>query len=81
MKTIASTHRQALALTDQQLVAVIEMDFSDGGAGLKVTHPVADYLAAYDQPIDAMHALGDSALALLEERLGERRDRCPSSSH
>nr|WP_172149391.1 methyl-accepting chemotaxis protein [Pseudomonas tumuqii] len=67
--------RQALTLTDQHLVAVIEMDFSGGGAGLKVAYPVADYLAAYDRPIDAMQALGDSALALLEERLGERRDR------
>jgi methyl-accepting chemotaxis protein len=67
--------QQALAVTDQQLVAVTEMDFSGGGAGLKVAYPVADYLAAYDRPIDAMHALGDAALAELDERLGERRDR------
>mgnify|MGYP006178133277 CR=1 FL=1 len=65
--------RQALALSDQQLVFVTDLDFS--GGGLKVTYPVADYLAAYDRPIEALHALGDSALALLEERLGERRDR------
>ncbi|MDX1366072.1 MAG: methyl-accepting chemotaxis protein [Pseudomonas sp.] len=65
--------QQALALTDRHLVSLTEMDFS--GGGLKVTYPVADYLAAYDRPIDAMHALGNSALALLEERLGERRDR------
>lgn len=65
--------QRALALTDQQLVSVTEMDFSSGG--LKVTYPVADYLAAYDRPIDAMRALGNSASALLEERLGERRDR------
>jgi methyl-accepting chemotaxis protein len=68
--------QQALALTDQQLVSVIELDFSGdgGGVGLKVKYPVADYLAAYDRPIDAMHELVESALALLEERLGERRD-------
>ncbi len=67
--------QQALAVTDQQLVSAIELDFSGGGAGLKVTYPVADYLAIYDRPIAAMHALGDSALALLEKRLSERRDR------
>ncbi|WP_372719926.1 nitrate- and nitrite sensing domain-containing protein, partial [Immundisolibacter sp.] len=67
--------RQALAVTDQHLVSVTEMDFSAGGAGLKLSYPVADYLAAYNRPIDAMHALVESALALLEQRLGERRDR------
>lgn len=66
--------RQVLALTDQHLVAVTELDFSSGGGGLKLSYPVADYLAAYDRPIGAMHALGDSALALLEQRLGKRRD-------
>ena len=66
--------RQALDLTDQQLVSVIELDFSGGGAGLKVNYPVADYLAAYDRPIDAMHALGDTTLAMLETALTARRD-------
>jgi methyl-accepting chemotaxis protein len=66
--------RQALDLTDQQLVSVIELDFSGGGGGLKVMYPVADYLAAYDRPIDALHALGDAALAMLDAALTQRRD-------
>jgi len=66
--------RQALELTDQQLVSVTELDFSSGGGGLKVMYPVADYLAAYDRPIGAMHALGDSALAMLDAALTQRRD-------
>ena len=66
--------QQALALTDQQLVSAIELDFSSGGAGLKVKYPVADYLAAYDRPIDALHALGDAALAMLDAALTVRRD-------
>nr|WP_298117604.1 methyl-accepting chemotaxis protein [uncultured Pseudomonas sp.] len=66
--------RQALDLTDQQLVSVTELDFSGGGAGLKVNYPVADYLAGYDRPIDTMHALGDTTLAMLETALTARRD-------
>lgn len=66
---------QALALTDQKLVAAIEMDLSaDGGYGVKLSYPVADYLAALDRPIDALQALEDSALTHLGEALTARRD-------
>ncbi len=74
MAALRQQTRQALDLTDQQLVSAIELDFSGGGAGLKVNYPVADYLAAYDRPIDAMHALGDTTLAMLETALTARRD-------
>ena len=67
--------QQVLALTDKELIAAIELDFSSGGAGLKVTYPAADYLDAYDQPIETMRALGDSALAMLDQALTARRDR------
>ncbi|UVL82054.1 methyl-accepting chemotaxis protein [Pseudomonas sp. B21-028] len=67
---------QALALTDTQLVAALEMDLSSGGGyGVKLSYPVADYLAAYDRPIGALQALGDSALMMLDESLTARRDR------
>ena len=68
--------QQVLALTDQQLVWVTELDFSGagGGAGLKVKYPVADYLVAYNRPIDALYALGDSASAMLGKALTARRD-------
>lgn len=66
--------QKALALTDKELISAIELDFAGGGAGLKLTYPVADYLAAYARSIDGLKAIGDSALMELERRLGERRD-------
>lgn len=66
---------QVLALTDKQLVAAVEMDLSvDGGYGVKLSYPVADYLAAYDRPIGALRALEDSAMTRLGEALTARRD-------
>gem|GEM_PF-154932 len=65
---------EVLALTDKQLVAAIEMDISaEGGYGVKLTYPVADYLAAYDRPIGALQALEHSALTRLGEALTARR--------
>lgn len=66
--------QKALALTDKELISAIELDFAGGGAGLKLTYPVADYLATYARSIDGLQAIGDSALMELEKRLGERRD-------
>ncbi|WP_330114007.1 methyl-accepting chemotaxis protein [Pseudomonas sp. JS3066] len=66
--------QKALALTDKELISAIELDFAGGGAGLKLTYPVADYLAAYARSIDGLQVISDSALMELEKRLGERRD-------
>ncbi|MEW5621929.1 methyl-accepting chemotaxis protein [Pseudomonas putida] len=66
---------KVLALTDQQLVAAVEMDISaEGGYGVKLDYPVADYLAAYDRPISALRALEETALTHLGEALTARRD-------
>jgi len=74
LQALSAQSQQALELTDQQLISALELDFSSGGAGLKLSYPVADYLAAYARPIDDLQAIGDAALAALEQKLGERRD-------
>ncbi|MCY1513995.1 Methyl-accepting chemotaxis protein (MCP) signaling domain protein [compost metagenome] len=75
--------KQALALTDTQLISALEMDLSnDGGSGgsgsavygLKVAYPVADYLAAYDRATVALNAVGGVAQAELEKRVAARHD-------
>ncbi|WPC06171.1 methyl-accepting chemotaxis protein [Pseudomonas benzenivorans] len=74
LQALNAQSQQALELTDQQLISALELDFSSGGAGLKLSYPLADYLAAYARPIDGLQAIGDAALAALEQKLGERRD-------
>ncbi len=75
--------KQALALTDTQLISALQMDVSDDGGsggsgsalyGLKVNYPVADYLAAYERTTDALRALGGVGQVALETRIAARHD-------
>ncbi len=85
--------QHALALSNARLVSAVEMDpdfvasanptgdteTSDALYALKLNYPVGDYLAAYNKPIDALYALGHSALTALDEALIARRDSARQS--
>ena len=80
--------RRALELSNAQLVSAVEMDQdftasvnpagndepTDALYALKLNYPVGDYLTAYNQPVDALYALGGSTLTALDEALMKRRD-------
>lgn len=80
--------QRALELSNAKLVSAIEMDLNfapsvnaagnsepgDALYALKLEYPVADYLTAYNKPVDDLYALGRSALTALDEALVKRRD-------
>lgn len=85
--------QQALELSNARLVSAVEMDMdfapsvspagnnepTDALYALKLSYPVGDYLTAYSKPVDALYALGRSALTALDEALIERRDSARQS--
>jgi methyl-accepting chemotaxis protein len=84
---------QALELSNARLVSAVEMDMdfapsantagnnesTDALYALKLNYPVGDYLTAYNKPVDALYAVGRSALTALDEALVKRRDSARQS--